>query len=278
LRKTHGGHGDSENGSIDSELNVVFGHAEFGFITREWENRHISQKCVDALEGHVVGGVVGGVVRTSIKIHLTQDAMSTGDDLFLGSVDDDTSAEQQVYEDDVMGAYQVPTTHTGRSDVLLRSVHFVHSLRTGLLRAYQNKNAENAEEEGSMTTTTPPDEIEVLEQIFTQFTHTWPRPPTKQGMDDLIFIKSLLDPHCHDEVKLCYDHVQNARICERLLISMGEGGAAGKVGSFNAASINVSSMIDAVNAAYGIEREMRTDALASLLLRCEKILEIRKIL
>ena len=71
----------------DRELDVVFGQAEISFVTREWENRHLADKCKYALERDAVSGVVGDLERSAVRTHLTFDAMSVGDDLFLDSLE-----------------------------------------------------------------------------------------------------------------------------------------------------------------------------------------------
>ena len=136
-------------------FSVVFGQAEISFVTREWEDRHLADKCKYALERDVVSGVVGDLERSAVRTHLTFDAMSVGDDLFLDSLEieenDDNeneteklqknldSLENEENQEDLLSFSSssiVPATHTNKTDVLLRSVHFVHTLRSGLLSAY----------------------------------------------------------------------------------------------------------------------------------------------
>ena len=236
-------------------FSVVFGQAEISFVTREWEDRHLADKCKYALERDVVSGVVGDLERSAVRTHLTFDAMSVGDDLFLDSLeteenDDNENEENQEDLLSFSSSSIVPATHTNKTDVLLRSVHFVHTLRSGLLSAYTIPREGDLPVDLDDDNTPPPlprvedegkDEIEILDEIFNTFLQDWPLPPSS-GMNVLLHMQSLLDTRCHDEVQLMYDHVQDARAREMLMRSLGSGGPTGTVGSFNAASIDVTQI------------------------------------
>ena len=52
-----------------------------------------------------------------------------------------------------------------------------------------------------------------------------------------------------------YDHVQDARAREMLMRSLGAGGPTGTVGSFNAASIDVTQIEQALKNGVNVERK-----------------------
>ena len=52
-----------------------------------------------------------------------------------------------------------------------------------------------------------------------------------------------------------YDHVQDARAREMLMRSLGSGGPTGTVGSFNAASIDVTQIEQALKNGVNVERK-----------------------
>ena len=217
---------DAEN---SAELDVVLGVSEIRFIMREWENRNITELCINALTSCNVKGIVGLLDRSAMQMHVTLETLSTGDDLFLGGEEEGEEKE---------GHPLVPRTHTNRADILLRSVFLIHSLRTVLSNSYIVTDGGAPMHTGPSKNQKRKDEIHALKECLDSFVAFFPI-PTHSGIHPLIHLTNLLDSRCHDELTLLYDHIQDGTAKMMLMHALGKGGPKGCVGGFNGAGCDV---------------------------------------
>jgi hypothetical protein len=243
--------------SSDDELDVIIASAEINFITKEWENCTVTNICRKALQHNNISGVVGLLNRSEVSTNITQEALSIGDDLFLGSMDCDNNE------------YTL-NTHTERTDKLLRSVRFIHQLRTALSNSYIVSTGD-----APLTSTPRKDEINALNECIQLFLKHFPV-PTTSGIHILIHITKQLDFRCHDEVSLVYDHVQDGIAKIALMNALGKGGPTGSVGAFNGSSANVHLLESVLNSTNDIER--KSNDVNIMRKTAQHVLNIRKML